>query len=76
MGACANAGRTSAPRLPQAVQTKVRLDIRQPHVIRPAIGGHAQSLAVVGRAAFDLDHAVWRGQPRLLALTAANPCKA
>jgi hypothetical protein len=42
-------GRTSAPRLPQAVHVEARLDVRQPEIVGPPIpaGRHRDVAAVV-----------------------------
>jgi hypothetical protein len=49
------AGRTSAPRLPQAFADEARLDIGQPHVIGPAVCAEGNGVAAIVVGAINED---------------------
>ena len=52
---CENFGLSSAPRLPQAVQVEARLDVRQSHMSRPAVGADLDMVAALVIAAIYQD---------------------
>jgi hypothetical protein len=46
-------GRTSAPRLPQAVQVNLVFNVGQPHVVRPLVGAQGDPVRALVVGAID-----------------------